>query len=168
MKISMIAAMARNRVIGTGTGGIPWHLPRDAYHFRTYTAGKFMLLGRTTFEEMDGWFTTQTPIVLTRNTDYKPPLGFVADTVERARDIALEHGADELVISGGASVYRAGLPFADQLVLTFVDEDVMGGVHFPDYEAAAEWETVSEMRLEADDENAYAMTFVILRRKENS
>ncbi|NNE93652.1 MAG: diacylglycerol kinase [Verrucomicrobiales bacterium] len=163
MKISMIAAMAKNRVIGTGSG-IPWDLPRDAYHFRTYTAGKFMLLGRKTFEEMEGWFTTQIPIVLTGKSDYKVENGHVADSVESGRDIAKEQGAPELVVSGGASVYEAALPLADQLVLTFVEEEIPGEVQFPDYEAEADWETLSELRLEADDENPYAMTFVILER----
>ncbi|MDB4617535.1 dihydrofolate reductase [Verrucomicrobiales bacterium] len=163
-KISMIAAMARNRVIGGKDGGIPWSLPRDSAHFRNYTAGKFMLLGRTTFEEMDGWFTTQTPVVLTRDFNFDVKEGFVADSVERAVSIAREQSASELVVSGGASIYQAALSFADELILTFVEAEVEGEHHFPGYEAVAKWEIVDEERFEADAENEFAMTFATLKR----
>ena len=83
MKLSMISAMAHGRVIGTGHGGIPWHLPRDVKHFREYTQGKHLLLGRRTFEEMLGWFTDHPPIVLTHNTNYDPEVGSVAQTSTR-------------------------------------------------------------------------------------
>ncbi|MEM7146353.1 MAG: dihydrofolate reductase [Verrucomicrobiota bacterium] len=166
MKVSMISAMATGRVIGTGSGGIPWRLPRDSAHFRGYTQGKHMLLGRTTFEEMDGWFTTQVPVVLTRNAEYEVavPGGGVALDVESAIRYADEAGAAELVVSGGASVYAAALAHADELVLTFVDAEVEGGAFFPDWEANGEWEEVSREAYGADEENEYGMSFVVLRR----
>ena len=74
LKVSLISAMTPDRVIGTGKG-IPWHMPRDIRHFRSSTAGKPMLLGRRTFEEMAGWFTSQTPIVMTRQERYEAPVG---------------------------------------------------------------------------------------------
>ncbi|MFV1994711.1 MAG: dihydrofolate reductase, partial [Verrucomicrobiales bacterium] len=135
----MIAAMARGRVIGTGHGGIPWHLPRDSGHFRSYTRGHHMLLGRTTFEEMSGWFTSQIPLVLTRRENYRVEGGSAAGTIEDAIAIAEAAGEDELVVSGGASIYRAALPFAHELVLTLVDADVEGSAHFPDYQAEGPW-----------------------------
>jgi dihydrofolate reductase len=166
MKVSMISAMAKGRVIGTGQGGIPWRLPRDSAHFRGYTQGHHMLLGRKTYEEMDGWFTTQVPIVLTRREDYEVavPGGGVTGDVEGAIRFAEEAGEDELVVSGGASVYAAALPYAEELALTFVDGDVEGEARFPDWEAAGEWEEVSREVFEADEENEYGMAFVVLRR----
>lgn len=161
MKISMIAALARNRVIGTGgeAGGIPWRLPRDSTRFRGYTEGKWMLIGRKTFEEMDGWFTTQTPIVLTRQTGFD----HAAPSVESAIELAKAGGAVELVVSGGASVYEAALHFADELVLTFVHADVDGAARFPNYSAAASWIETSRESFPADEENEFGMTFVTLR-----
>ena len=73
MRVTAIAAMALDRTIGTGTG-IPWQLPEDQRHFRGYTAGKALLLGRTTFEEMLGWFTDHRPITLSSNPSYKHPV----------------------------------------------------------------------------------------------
>ncbi len=165
MKVSMIAALAKDRVIGTGHGGIPWRLPRDSRHFREYTQGHHMLLGRKTFEEMGGWFTTQTPIVLTRREDYEAEGAVVAHTVSAAIAIAGKAGEEELVVSGGASVYREALPYADELVLTLVDAEVEGEARFPDYEAAGDWEEVSREEIAKDEENEYDMVFLTLQRK---
>lgn len=164
-KVSLIAAMARDRVIGTGRGGIPWRLPRDSRHFRHYTVGHHMLLGRKTFEEMDGWFTTQTPLILTRATDYDPLLGQVVHDVPQAIQIAREAGDNELIVSGGASVYEAALPYVDELVLTLVHADIEGQVQFPDYEAAAEWDEISRDDYPADEENEYAISIITLKRR---
>lgn len=164
MKISAIAAIARDRVIGTGDGGIPWHLPKDSRHFRSYTQGHHMLLGRRTFEEMDGWFTTQIPIVLTTREGYRPDAGKVANSVADAIEIARAAGESELVVSGGASVYHAALPWIEELVLTFVDADISGGARFPEWESEGQWNELSRQAFPADDENAYPMTFVTLRR----
>lgn len=164
MKITMIAAMDRNRVIGGAAGGLPWRLPRDAQHFRDYTRGKHLLLGRRTYEEMLGWFTDQTPLVLTHRRDYQPATGRAAHTVDEAVAEAFELGAGELVVCGGGATFAAALPYADELRLTRVDAEVDGGAHFPDHEADHAWETVAEERHEADAENAHAMTFLTLRR----
>ena len=165
MKVSMISAMDRNRTIGTPQGGIPWRLPRDTHHFRTYTSGKHLLLGRKTIEEMEGWFTDQTPIVLTHSRSPDLPWSRVAHSVEEAVTEAFEDGATELVVSGGASVYAAALPYADDLWLTWVDTEVSeDGPRFPDYESGIQWETLSEEHHSADEDNSFAMTMVHLRR----
>ncbi|MDF1825942.1 MAG: dihydrofolate reductase [Verrucomicrobiales bacterium] len=160
----MISAMAQNWVIGTGKGGIPWHLPRDTRRFREFTDEKFLLLGRRTFEEMTGWFTNQTPIVLTRDPDYKTDHGFVVNKVEEAISTAAEKGAGELAVCGGASVYDAALPYTDELFLTLIDGAIEGGAHFPDYDKDIEWKEISREAFPADEENEYGMTFLQLRR----
>lgn len=164
MKITMIAALDRDRAIGTAQGGLPWRLPRDVSHFRAYTQGKHLLLGRRTYEEMTGWFTDHTPLVLTRRRDYVPPVGRAAHTVDEAVAEAFELGAPELVVCGGASVYLAALPYADELRLTWIDAASGGTARFPDHEADHDWETLESVRHEADAANAHAMTFVTLRR----
>lgn len=159
MKVSMIAAMTPEGVIGTGEG-IPWHLPRDQAHFRAYTAGKAMLLGRRTYEEMIGWFTTQTPIVLTRNTridlEGKPRL---AASVESAIEMAQELGAPELVVSGGAQVYAAALDHADELILTSIDTKAVGTARFPDFQEKGNWHCHRREAHATDTENIHALEF---------
>lgn len=164
MHVTMIAAMARNRVIGTGKGQIPWSLPRDQRHFRSFTKGKHLLLGRITYEEMLGWFTDQTPIILTKQEGYAPEFGRVAHSVEESLTLAAEAGANELCVCGGAHVFQAALPFTDELHLTLIDTEAEGTVLFPDYEEAITWEVLSEEVFEADNENSHSMTFLHLRR----
>lgn len=168
MKISMIAAMGDGQVIAARSG-IPWHLPRDAEHFRTYTAGKAMLLGRVTFEEMAGWFTRrQRPMVLTRDAGYSPadpPEGFRAvGSVGEAVALAEAAGEGELVVAGGAQIYLLALPFADELVITEVHAGFAGDRYFPVI-AAEDWEETARARVEADAENPHAMSFVSYRRR---
>lgn len=163
-KVSMIAAMAHDRVIGTGHGGIPFRLPRDVQHFRSYTAGHHMLLGRKTFEEMQGWFRTQTPIILTTQEEYEPGLGHVVSSIPEAIEIAKRAGDSELVVSGGASIYKAALPYTDELILTLVDADIEGGAHFPDYEAHSDWLEQTRAEFPADLENEFPITFLTLVR----
>jgi dihydrofolate reductase len=158
MKLSMISAMTRQRVIGTGQG-IPWHLPRDSRHFRAYTAGKPMLLGRRTYEEMIGWFTTQHPIILTRQTDFQPEGASVVNDVPSAITLAESRGASELVVSGGAQIYAAALPYAEELVLTVVDAAIEGRAQFPDFQAQGVWRCQRRETHPADAENVYAMEF---------
>ena len=159
VKVSMIAAMAAERVIGTGDG-IPWHLPRDQEHFRAYAAGKAMLLGRRTYEEMIGWFTTQTPIVLTRDSEQTlEGTPCLVTSVEAAIEAAQDLGVNELVVSGGAQVYAAALASADSLVLTIVDAEVEGAARFPEFRDSGDWHCRESERHAADAENVYAMEF---------
>jgi len=168
MKISMISAMDRNRLIGTGER-IPWHLPKDSQHFRDYTADKAMLLGRKTFEEMEGWFTRkQRPIIITRDEGYSPPhhpKGFhVVSSVEAAIAHARSQGEPELVVSGGAQIYHLALPFAEELILTEVSGEFEGDAYFPEFDRA-EWVGIASDHFAADRENSHAMNFVTYRRR---
>ena len=154
----MIAAMTPNRVIGTGQG-IPWHLPRDSQHFRSYTAGKPMLLGRRTFEEMNGWFTTQTPIILTHQPNYTANDALVVHDMAEALTVADQTGADEFVVSGGAQIYATALDYADELILTIVDATIEGTARFPDFLSAGDWHCNHRESYPADQENDHPMEF---------
>lgn len=164
----MIAALAENGVIGSESGGIPWHLPRDTAHFRRFTEGKHLLLGRRTFEEMRGWFTNQTPLVLSHGKSGVFPPGVHVHGIEEAISEAARRGAPELAVCGGASVYEAALPYTDELFLTRIEASPGGDIIFPDYEDGIEWEEVHRANFPADAENEFAMTFLQLRRRHPS
>lgn len=124
MKIQLIAACDRNRVIGTADGGMPWDLPVDKAHLRRQAAGCWMLLGRSTFEEMDGWFTNQRVLVLSGSSDYRPAApGMVAGSITEALARAREGNAPLLLVAGGARVFESTIALADQLIITHVDVD---------------------------------------------
>jgi dihydrofolate reductase len=161
MKITLIAAVSDDGFISRGKG-VPWDLPADREHFRAYTAGKHLLLGRATYEEMTGWFTKHTPYVLSRNPDFRPTVGRRVPSVQ----IALINAAgetDELVVCGGAQAYALALPYATTLVLTRVHDRLGGGLAFPAL-SAQEWVETSRQEHPADARHAFAMTFVTLER----
>ena len=161
MQVSLIAAMDRERLMGSTAGHLPWRLPRDVAHFRAATAGKWLLLGRRTYEEMDGWFTDQTPLILSRDPDYRPmrPFHRVFPEVRAALAFARESGVVEVVVGGGGGVFAASLPMATRLILTRIDAryEVADGVFFPDFEGTGEWRLVHAEDWPADAENPVAM-----------
>jgi dihydrofolate reductase len=149
--------MDENRLLAN-EHGIPWRLPRDVAHFRAYTRGKWLLLGRRTFEEMKGWFQPDhTPLVLSSQCCFDPQGARGIDSVPHALALAEAGGQSELVVCGGAQVYATTLPYADKLVLTEIEHRFDQGakpVYFPAWDAS-EWERRSMTQCAADDEHEW-------------
>ncbi|UTV27445.1 type 3 dihydrofolate reductase [Photobacterium atrarenae] len=159
MKISMIAAMAHDRVIGKDNA-MPWHLPADFAWFKQATLGKPVVMGRKTFESIGRPLPGRHNIVISRNPDFQ------ADGVTVVADIAAAKAAagavDELMIIGGGTIYTACLAQANRLYLTFIDTEVAGDTRFPDWGEG--WQEVHRQAYAADEKNAHDMQFVILER----
>ncbi len=133
----LIAAVARNRVIGR-EGALPWHLPADMAHFRAATAGCPVIMGRKTWESLPPRFRPlpgRRNIVVTRQPDWQADGAAVANDLAAA--IALAGAAPRVFVIGGAELYAAALPIADELLLTEIDADVDGDAQFPDFDRAA-------------------------------
>lgn len=160
MKLTIIAALAENDVIGRG-GTLPWHLPDDLRRFKSLTMGRPILMGRRTFESIGRPLPGRRNLVLTHGSQPLPKgvhgVGSLA--------LALEECAKdpELCVIGGAEVYRQALPQADRLELTRVHATFDGDVAFPDYHPER-WREVSRIEHAADDRHACAMTFLTLER----
>ncbi len=133
-RISVIAALARNGVIGI-ENRLPWRLPEDLAHFKALTLGHPILMGRKTFESLGRPLPGRTNIVITRNSAYRPEGCLVADSLPAA--IALCNDADELFFIGGAELYAQAIPLADRLYLTEVDVEAEGDAWFPEYDRSA-------------------------------
>lgn len=133
-RISIIAALARNRVIGI-ENRLPWRLPEDLAHFKALTLNHPILMGRKTFESLGRPLPGRTNIVITRNASYRPDGCLVADSIPAA--VALCNGADEVFFIGGADLYRQAIPLADRLYLTEVDIESQGDAWFPEYDRSA-------------------------------
>jgi dihydrofolate reductase len=150
--------MDANRVLG-GPSGIPWRLPADTAHFRAYTAGKWLLLGRRTYLEMLGWFRPdQTPLILTSEAAFVPRFGRAVSCVPEALELAQGAGVPELVNCGGASTYLAAMPYTHRMVLTRIEYEVPPArelVHFPEW-PESEWRLESATHHAPDQENALA------------
>jgi dihydrofolate reductase len=136
--------MAENRVIGRGAA-IPWDLPDDRRRFREITWGHPVVMGRKTFETLDGPLPGRENIVLTRDRDYRAAGCRVVH--ERDEVLAVAGDAEELFICGGEEVYREFLPLADRIYLTVIHQEVAGEVLFPEIPGdfvVTEQETVAE------------------------
>ncbi len=153
--------MGRQRELATADG-IPWKLPVDVEHFRGYCAEKWLLAGRKTYQEMEGWFKNHNPIMLSRSAELQdvPVVGSVEEAVELCR----EAGGEELVVIGGAKTYEVAMPSATHLVLTLVDASFGDAVaFFPEWDAT-EWVLDHLVRHPADFDHEFAFEFRFLRR----
>ena len=159
--VSLIVAMAQNGVIGRGNS-LPWRLPEDLKRFRSFTLGKPVLMGRKTFESIGRALPGRANLVLTRDRGWSAPGVTVVHSVEDA--LARAAASDELVVIGGAEIYRLVLPFARRIYLTHVHADVPGDTFFPDFDPT-QWADVECRVHPADEQHAYPVTFVTLERR---
>ncbi len=165
MRVSLIAAVARNGVIGRD-GGIPWRLPADLGYFKRTTMGHTLVMGRRTFES-SGALPGRRTIVLTRQRAWRPPgdpAGVeTAASLDEALERAAELGEDEVFICGGEEIYRRALPAADRLHITRVEAEPEGDTRFPELDLST-WRRVSREEHEADERNPYAYAFEVYER----
>ena len=161
MRLSLIVAMTRSGVIGRG-GTLPWKLSSDLKRFKSLTMGHHLIMGRKTFDSLGRVLPGRTSIVLTRQTGYQPPPGVLAaDSIQRAMDLSA--GDDEPFVIGGGEIFRSALLRADRLYVTWVEADVAGDTHFPDWENAS-WRLMRSEPHAADAKNEYDTTFCIYDR----
>jgi dihydrofolate reductase len=135
-RIILIAAVARNGVIGDGLQ-MPWRLPEDLAYFKRQTLGHTVLMGRATWDSLPARFRPlpgRRNLVLSRKPDWSAAGAHRAATWAEA--LALAGDAEKLFVVGGAQVYRAAMPVADTLLLTEVDADAIGPIRFPDWPRA--------------------------------
>ena len=159
-RISLIVAMARNRVIGSNNQ-MPWHLPADFAYFKRITLGHPIVMGRKTFESIGKILPGRRNIVVSRNRNFQVDGAEVMHSVDEA--ISGCQGNEEVFVIGGATLYSAALPHADRLYITEVDVTAEGETLFPVVDMRS-WLETARQRVEPDAKNAYAMEFVVLER----
>jgi len=162
MKISMIAAMTEDRVIGI-KNTLPWKLPNDMKWFRKNTMGKPIVMGRKTFESFGAKaLPGRTNIIISRDKSYQAKDSIVVHSIDEALKAAGD--VEEVMIIGGASFYEQMLPKADRLYLTFVQAELEGDAWFPEINNN-DWNKVERINHKKDQKNRYAHSFIILDRK---
>lgn len=163
-KISMIAAMAEDRIIGKDND-MPWHLPADLAHFKKVTLGKPVVMGRRTFDSIGRPLPGRTNIVITRNPDWSHEGVTVVASPDQALTVLNQE--NEIMIIGGGNIYKQFLPLAERLYLTYIKLHVEGDTQFPDWSKQGKWHQVSSELHEADEKNKYGYEFVILEKISN-
>jgi dihydrofolate reductase len=158
-EIVLVAALARNRVIGVD-GGMPWHLPADLKHFKRVTMGHPIVMGRRTFESIGRALPGRRNIVLSTSMNAVPD----GVEVHASFDEALAVIDDETVmVVGGGALYEETLARADRMELTLVDAEPEGDTHFPAWDPH-QWRLAAMERRPADDANEHALVFCTLVR----
>jgi dihydrofolate reductase len=171
MRITLIAAVAANRVIGRD-GDVPWHLPADLDRFQRVTLGHTLLMGRRTFESTEV-LPGRTTLVLSRDPDYRPEaprppdarfeaVRSLDDGVARARAL----GEDELFVCGGEGIYREALArpeLSGRLDLTRVEAEPAGDTRFPEVDWTR-WRRLWREEHPPDAHHAYAYAFELWER----
>ncbi|CAM2769502.1 type 3 dihydrofolate reductase [Vibrio neptunius] len=159
MIISMIAAMAKDRVIGKDNQ-MPWHLPADFAWFKRCTMGKPVVMGRKTYESIGRPLPGRQNIVISRDANLAIEGVTTVISIDQALEAAGE--VDEVMIIGGGTIYEACLPKANKLYVTHIKAEIQGDTQFPSWSDEFK-ETYSES-YSADEKNAYDMRFVVLER----
>lgn len=161
MQISLIVAMANQRVIGR-KNQMPWHLPADLRHFKTVTMGKPVIMGRKTFESIGRPLPGRLNIVISRNPDWSYEGVECVTSLPDALSLVTEQ--EEVMIIGGGQLYKEALPMANQLYLTHIELNVDDAdTWFPDY-SAFEWQCVDSEAHSPDEKNPYHYRFETLVR----
>ncbi len=161
-EIVIIAAVARNRVIGKDNR-LLWNIPEDMAHFKALTAGHTVVMGRKTWESLPPRFRPlpgRRNIVITRQPDYASPGAEVADSLESA--LKLASTATVVFIIGGEQIYRQAMTVADRLEITEVDLDPEGDAWFPEI-AAVDWRETA--RTDPPARSGTEFSFVTYRRR---
>jgi len=161
MKIALVAAMANRNVIGLHNQ-MPWHMPADLAHFKQVTLGKPVIMGRKTFDSIGRLLPGRRNIIISRQ---QAPAQLAADWVHSIDDaLSLVSDQPEVMIIGGAELYKQMLPRADRLYLTHIDLTTEGDAFFPDYQADPSWRQISSEKFAADSKNPHSYRFVLLEK----
>lgn len=161
MKISLIVAMASNRIIGMNQT-LPWHLSADLKRFKKITWGKPILMGRKTHESIRRPLPERKNIIISRNPDYQSTGCEVFNAIQPA--IASCQDADELFVIGGASFYHAMLASAEVIYLTKIHQPFKGDTSFPELNVS-EWQEIEREDIHHDPQVAFTYSFITLQRR---
>lgn len=162
--IALIVAVAENGVIGRD-GKLPWRIPEDMKWFRERTAGRPLIMGRKTWESFPKRpLPGRTNIVVTRDADYRAEGAAVVTSFDAALAVAYGEEPEEIMVIGGAEIYRVALPLARRIYLTSVHGEIAGDTVFPSIERAGWDETIVGV-YSSSAERPIGYSFIILDKR---
>lgn len=155
-KLSLIAAMDENQLIGSNNG-LPWQLPADLAFFKRTTMGKPVLMGRKTFESIGRPLPGRRNIIITRDSAYEAPGCEIVHDINAAMELTAD--CEETMLIGGASLYEQTIELANVLYITRIAHAFQGDTWFPQFDLA-EWTEAWREAHEPDEKNAYSYAFL--------
>ena len=165
--IAFVVAVAENGVIGRD-GGLPWRLPTDLRRFRKLTLGKPVIMGRKTYLSIGKPLEGRDNIVVTRKCSFHAPgvhvVPGVAEALELAHSKAAERGVGEIMVIGGAEVFREMLPLAGRIYLTLVHGRPEGDVVLDAFDPS-DWRETAREPMQQGAGDQYSADFLVLNRR---
>ena len=166
--VALVVARARNGVIGRD-GGLPWRLRSDLQLFKANTIGKPCIMGRATWQSLPlRPLPGRLNVVLSRDPEFRPKGALVCrafdEALSIAREQAVEDGAAEVCVIGGAALFALALPLARRIYLTEVDAAPDGDVFFPEFDEAA-FEEVTREAHQPGEKDDHPFVYRVLERK---
>jgi dihydrofolate reductase len=165
LRVSILVAMASNRVIGQ-KNALPWHLPADLKHFKSLTMGHGIVMGRKTFESIGRPLPGRLNVVITRQKNYLVDGALVVHSIDEALQICKNNKAinGEGFIIGGAKLYQQTLSLCHRMYITEIQQCFDGDTFFPTFDPD-EWVEAAREKHSSDNGNELAYDFVMLDRK---
>ena len=168
MRIALIAAVAQNGVIGRNSS-LPWQLSSDLAYFKRCTLGKPIVMGRRTYEAIGRPLPGRSNIVISRQRELQIAGVDVAENLAAALRLgeaaAKRDNADELMVIGGAEIYRLALPLAQRIYLTEVHAEVEGDAWFPAWDRSAWIERHRELHC-AGEKDSHDFSFLVYDKRD--
>jgi dihydrofolate reductase len=162
VRISMIMAMDRNRLIGRDNG-LPWHISSDLQYFKRLTMGKPMLMGRVTFESIGKPLPGRTSIVVTGDANWQHPGVLTASSLQQGMQQAADAGAAEVMVIGGASICQQAMPLVERLYLTVIEHEFEGDTWLDSFDWQ-DWQVISTDPHDERPEGGYQFSYYVLDR----
>ena len=136
-----IAAVDRNWAIGN-KGQLLVHISEDMKNFRRLTSGKTVVYGRKTLETFPQGkpLPKRENIILSRNPEYTVENAVVVHSIPELKEYLQEKNTDDVIVIGGAAVYRSLLPLCDTAIITKVENEYEADAWFDNLDEDPEWE----------------------------
>lgn len=164
--ISILVAMAKNRVIGRNNA-LPWQLPPDLKRFKELTMGHHIVMGRKTYESIGRPLPGRTSVIITRQPDYQVPGAIVVASIDQALKVcsAGKEVDQEIFVIGGAQIYRQSLGLCQRIYITEIQQEFDGDTLFPELNQQ-EWREISREKHRLNDDDGLEYHFVVLDRRD--
>lgn len=168
LRLSILVAMAKNRVIGRNNQ-LPWHLPADLKHFKFLTMGQTIVMGRKTYESIGKPLPGRANIVITRQTGYEIPGAIVVNSIEDALLVCEETSTinSENFIIGGEKLYQQTIKICQRMYITEIQSNFDGDVFFPEFDPS-DWEETQRDKHFSENDTHLEYHFVVLDRKSSA
>ncbi|GAA0611235.1 dihydrofolate reductase DfrA [Virgibacillus siamensis] len=162
--ISLLVAMDKNKTIGLNND-LPWHLPNDLKFFKQKSTGNTIIMGRKTYESMGKPLPNRKNVVLTKKQmDFPDEVNVIHD-VDTIYDWNNDNPEKELLVIGGANIFKQVLPYADRMYITWIEASFEGDTFFPDF-SPSNWKLTSKVKGEKNEKNPYEYYFLQYDRKD--